>query len=256
MTTISLLIPTRNRPEKLASVVSGAIRLASRPDDLEFLFYLDQDDLVSAPAIEASAAGCRRTVVRGERLHDQSYWNQLADRASGDILFLGADDLGFRSEGWDERIRTGMAEACAGGIGMVYGDDAHFGSLLATHPFVSRGWVESAGFFVPPYFERCFVDLWIFELAVLTSLFRYLPEVVIEHLHVGLAKAQGDALYEEIIRRPFDHRRYAELAPERREQAERLLAAAGLRREVDVAELERRRADARNPPGGNWFVWP
>jgi hypothetical protein len=105
------------------------------------------------------------------------------------------------------------------------------------------------------------VDLSIGSMMGLTAMvagmmFRYLPEVVIEHLHVGLAKAQGDALYEEIIRRPFDHRRYAELAPERREQAERLLAAAGLRREVDVSELERRRADARNPPGGNWFVWP
>ncbi len=256
MSLLSVLVPTRDRPEKVTSVVAGALDLARRPDEVEFLFYLDHDDAASEPAIRAAAGPRRWQVVRGERLRDQSYWNRLADRAAGEIFFLGADDLAFRTTGWDELVRDGMARAARGGVGMVYGHDGDFGPRLATHPFVTRRWKEVVGFFVPPYFERCFVDLWIFELAVLTGLFAYLPDLFIEHMHVELAKAPGDSLYEEIRKRPFPHGRYADLAPERLAQARALLAAAGVDRRLAFSELFRRRADAPLVTGGKWFVWP
>lgn len=236
-------------------MIHSAHETARAPADLEWLFYLDEDDDESEAAIH-DVLGAQAGVVRGPRVSDQSYWNRLADVAAAELIFLGADDLTFRTPGWDEAVRAAYAASARSGIGMVWTDDGDLGGWLATHPFVSRGWIDVVGFFVPPYFERCFVDLWIFELAVLTGLGTFLPDVLIEHRHVELGKAEPDLLYEEIRARPFSHRRYAELAPERLYQAQALLEAACLDRVPDRGGLAQRREDAIGGRSGKMFVWP
>jgi hypothetical protein len=252
---ISVCVPTRNRPRRLASMIRSAHDTARDAARLEWLFYLDEDDHESEAAIRSLAVGALR-VVRGPRLKDQSYWNQLANVASAELIFLGADDLTFRTPGWDETVRTAYAASARNGVGMVWTDDGDLGARLATHPFVSRRWIDAVGFFVPPYFERCFVDLWIFELATLTGMGTFLPHVLIEHSHIELGKAEPDSLYEEIRSRPFSHRRYSELAPERALQAQALLQSAGMDRLPNRDELTRRREDALGGRSGKMFVWP
>jgi len=259
---ISLCVPTRNRSHRLAGMIRSAQETARAPAAIEWLFYLDEDDDQSQEAIgdvlgaPQIGPGAQVRIVRGPRLKDQSYWNRLADVATADLIFLAADDLTFSTPDWDDAVRAAFAAGARNGIGMVWGDDGDLGERLATHPFVSRRWINVVGFFVPPYFERCFVDLWVFELAVLTGLGTYLPQVLIEHCHIELGKAQPDSLYEEICSRPFSHRRYAELAPERLRQAAALLAAAGLDREPDQKALAVSREGARRGGAGKMFVWP
>ena len=252
---ISICVPTRNRPDRLAAMVRSAQRTADQPANLEWLFYLDHDDDQSETVLRG-LLGEQMRIVRGSRLKDQSYWNRLADASAAETIFLGADDLTFVTPGWDTAVLAADQSGNHAGIGMTWADDGDIGERLATHPFVTRRWIEVVGFFVPPYFERCFVDLWIFELAVLAGLGTYVPGVLIEHSHVELGKASPDALYEEIRQRPFSHRRYAELAPERLHQAQALLAAAGLERLPDLGALARHRADAMSGASGKMFVWP
>jgi hypothetical protein len=188
--------------------VTSAHELAASPEHLEWLFYVDADDKASARAIEALSLPGDVQIVTGGRLDDQSYWNRLAERADADLIFLGADDLAFRSPNWDLAVRAAFESAGQSEIAMVWADDGDFGERLSTHPFVTRSWIETVGFIVPPYFKRCFVDPWFFELAVLTGLGHYLPQVLIEHCHIELGKAAPDALYEEIRERPFEHRQF------------------------------------------------
>lgn len=256
MTRIALCVPTRERPQRLAAMIRSAQSTARGPADLEWLFYLDDDDRLSEPAIDAALGQGQAQIVRGPRLRDQSYWNRLAEAAASDLVFLGADDLEFRTPGWDELICATCSGHARGGVGMVWADDGDLGQRLATHPFVSRAWIEAVGFFVPPYFERCFVDLWIFELAVLTGLGAYVPDALIEHRHVELGKAEPDALYEEIRERPFSHRRYTEYGPERLRQAQALLDAAGIDGAPDTTALAAYRRDASEGRAGKTFVWP
>ncbi len=252
---ISVCVPTRNRPQRLARMIQSGLDTAHDAASLEWLFYLDDDDEESEAAIRNLLAGDGR-VVRGPRLKDQSYWNSLAGAAGAELIFLGADDLTFRTRGWDQAVRTSYAAGARNGIGMVWTDDGDLGARLATHPFVSRRWIDVVGFFVPPYFERCFVDLWIFELATLTGVGTYLPDVLIEHSHIELGKAEPDSLYKDIRSRPFSHQRYTELAPERMQQAQALLQAAGIERLPNRDELTRRREDALQGRSGKMFVWP
>ena len=159
---ISLLCPTRGRPEGVLRLVISALSTAECPESLEFVFYLDDDD-DTFPSL--ADLGAKARIVRGPRLIMAELWNQCAWAATGDYLSLMADDFEFRSPGWDRLVREEFGR-WPDGIILVHGNDlSPHGGSLATHFFVSRRWVETVGYITPPYFSRDWVDTWCTEVA-------------------------------------------------------------------------------------------
>jgi len=196
---ISVLCPTRNRPGGVRRLIRSARDTAAGP--LEFVFYIDDDAPGSVPPDVAATPGV--LVVTGPRLVFSDMWNACYAKASADVLMMAADDIMFRTPGWDEAVLAEFAR-WPDRIVLVHGEDLIQGARLGTHPFVHRKWADALGYFSPTFFGRDFCDTWLSDLADRAGRRSYLPDVVIEHVHPGAGKAPFDQTYAEKVARGGD----------------------------------------------------
>lgn len=192
MDLISIICPTRNRPENVIRLVNSARSKAKNPDQIEFLFYVDSDDQ-SFPEIE----GVR--VFRGPRVWISNAHNALFTLAKGEILMTAGDDMEFLSMNWDMFIREKF-QSLPDKIGLVFGNDlgTHAGRI-AVHGFFHRRWVEIIGTWVQPG-RGCPWDLWSTDVARGIGRLFYLEDVHIKHIHYrqGDKEAKFDSTYKNI----------------------------------------------------------
>ena len=183
---ILLACPSRGRPASFREMVKSARRTANH--SVRVMARLDGDDpeLSRYHSIEHSTVGDRVSLPHA--------WNEIADTRDYDILMMCADDLRFRTTGWDDEV-VKTFEQWPDRIGLVYADDGVHGPRLATHSFVSRQWIEAVGFYLPEQLTGDFVDNWLHGLAQSINRITYLPRVYIEHLHPVVGKAQMDDTY-------------------------------------------------------------
>jgi len=218
---ISLLVPSRGRPGKLAAMWESANATADDPGDLELVVRLDDDD-VAYPLLPGNVS-----YIRGPRIVLSQMWNEAHAAAAGPVFWHGGDDNLFRSEGWDTAVLKAICQF-ADGLVLVHGRDGFQDARLATHGFITADWVTASGFFVPPYFSADWNDTWLTEVADSLGRRVFLPDVYIEHMHPVAGKAPMDVTYQDAnARRDGGAGKYAGLAAERAAHAQRLRDAAG-----------------------------
>ena len=219
---ISILCPTRNRPENVRRLVSSAHATMDSP--VEFVFREDDDACGSVPADIMSLASV--TVLCDSRTVLSSLWNECAEAATGDIMMHCGDDIVFQSKNWDTIISNEFQKH-SDGILLAYGNDLLHGEKLSTHGFIHRNWVSAVGYFTAPYFSCDYGDTWLFDVAGLIGRRAYLPEVITEHMHPSVGKAEWDLNHQErVARGAHDNveQVYRDKLPERKHDAEKLRA--------------------------------
>ena len=220
---ISILCPTRNRTESMRRLIHSARQTASNPVELEFIFYVDDDDEVSAMVADEEGT----TAVRGPRIVLSEMWNRCWDEATRDVAMHCGDDIIFRSPNWDLHVLHAF-ERFPDRIAIVHGRDGYQDAGLATHSFIHRNWVDTLGYFVPPYFSSDYNDTWLTEVADALGRRVYLPDVYTEHMHPVAGKGVWDQTHQERLAR---HSRdnvdqlYRELQPKRLEDIAKLTEA-------------------------------
>lgn len=224
---ISLLCPTRKRPERFSKMVWSALETAT--NRVEILFYVsDDDDSYDQQAIllptKVEMSEVKLKVVRGPRVTFSNLWNQMLPRATGDIFMLCADDVIFRTYRWDEIVEQAYAK-CPDKILCCYGDDGSpNGKNFATLPFISRRWTEVLGQFTPDGYTSDFCDAHVQDIADMIGRKKLLP-ILTEHCHWLWSKAEKDETYRENEmrnRKDNNTQRYRERLPERLADAEKL----------------------------------
>lgn len=189
---ISILCPTRGRPENV-------LRLLKSLQDTstvipETVFYIDDDDVFpsSLPFPDVK-------IIRGPRIKMSQMWNECAKSATGEILMIGADDIVFKTKGWDGQVRRAFA-AFPDRLVFVHGDDCIYQEKFGTHGFLHRNWTEATGYVCPPYFSADFVDTWWNEIANALNRRIYLPFIT-EHMHPLFKKAAFDQTHKDRLAR-------------------------------------------------------
>lgn len=182
-------------------MIETAGATANRPDLVETVAYVDADDRHYAHLGDASTfMGVAVRIIRGERRTMSDLWNPCAADARGDIIGVAADDIRFRTVGWDSIVRDAVAE-WPDRIVLVHGTDGSpWGDRMGTHPFVTRRWVETVGRFTPEMFEMDYVDRWLHDVAVMLDR-RVVVPVVMEHLHPHWGTAPMDQTHRDKYRR-------------------------------------------------------
>lgn len=201
VTAISLVVPSRARPVALAEMLESAAATAADPDSLEAVVVIDDDD-PAQPAYHMAAldSGLDCTVLVVPRAGHSDLWNRGAEAATGRVLMLAADDIRFRSAGWDASVMQVVDEpAYADGVLLVYGRDGV--SDGATHPWVTRTWVDAVGRFTAPHFVGDYADLWLWEVAKQLGRAVYLGDVLVEHMHYSVGKGARDITHDERLAR-------------------------------------------------------
>lgn len=191
---ISLLVPTRGRPDEFSRMVLSAWEHATFVNRVEVISYKDEDDrsdIFRRPQGNRSPTGIMQTVT-GPRIVLSETWNECYRHARGSILMHCGDDIIFRTHGWDVIVREAFARS-QDKILLVHGDDCSPNTdALATHGFLHRRWVETVGYFVPPLFSSDWNDVWLTEVADLIGRRQKVP-IVTEHMHYSFGKAERDA---------------------------------------------------------------
>lgn len=103
MTRISVLCPTRGRPDFLKRSIESLDWRANHPDRVEYLLAVDSDDALPELAYPKRT----RVLLAPERYgygRLECYYNMLAEQAQGDWLFLWNDDAEMQTYGWDSVI--------------------------------------------------------------------------------------------------------------------------------------------------------
>lgn len=203
---ISVLLPTRQRPNQLHRLADSIAETARFPDNIEAVVYVDDDDNSYAETI----LGIETTWVRGPRHHDglvnlSVKWNDCYAACTGDILMHCGDDIVFRTPDWDVVVCDAF-KAVKDKILFAFGRDGYQdGNNFGTHGFIHRRWVETVGFFVPPYFVSDFNDTFLNDVSKAIGRHQEIP-IFTEHMHFCIGKAEIDQNTRERLERHETHR--------------------------------------------------
>jgi hypothetical protein len=192
VTDLVMVVPSRGRPDaarELVAAFAGTVRGRTL-----LMFALDADDPALpeyrrylspwvAPNPEGTMVACLNRAVRDVLAHPPFA-----------VGFMG-DDHRPRTPGWDVAYVDALRRL---GTGIVYGDDLLQGDRLPTQVAMTADIVETLGWMAPPTLQHLYVDNFWRDLGVHAGCLRYLPEVVVEHLHPVAGKAESDEGYERV----------------------------------------------------------
>jgi hypothetical protein len=191
-----ILVPSRGRPENLQRFLkafvntkaSSKIYIRLDIDDPKLSEYqkLDLGRSLVVTGHQVKAAGAMREVFR-EYPNEKFYG------------FVGDDSIP-RTEKWDSELAKS-----AGEWGVSYPDDLLKRQSLATHPFVGGNFLRAIGFWALDGLTHLYTDTtWDF-LGRLYGNLVYRPDVIVEHMHFSVGKANHDKTYSRI----FNGRNYS-----------------------------------------------
>jgi glycosyltransferase involved in cell wall biosynthesis len=219
---ISILSPTRKRPNNVTRLVNSIVDTVNDLRNVELLVYIDDDDEESIPALSAAAERINVNAVQGNKLIGSQMYNELAKLAQGDIIMFAADDIVFKTKNWDVVVDV-QFNAIEDKILFIYGNDGFQNGRIGTHGFIHRYWMELVGYVLPPKLASSYTDEWVTELAERAGRKLYLPDLIIEHLHPAAGKAPNDETYTKRIEVAGDLAAYYKsLEPERIRDAAKL----------------------------------
>jgi hypothetical protein len=97
---ISVLCPSRGRPELAKKMLDTAINLAGTK--IQVLFYINDDDTKLPEYLNLIS---REHLIVGPDRSPAYSWNKLAESAQYDILMLQGDDAWFETDNWAVKVK-------------------------------------------------------------------------------------------------------------------------------------------------------
>ena len=245
---LSIVLPTRGRPQLARCALQYIARQARAPERIEVILCIDEDD-VRSRGLELAPLRVRELVLP-PGIGMGEITNRGARASRGRHVMLANDDLRIATPGWDKRV-IAAAERFADGVALIYTNDRHQGGRLSTFPILPRATAVLLGQLACHRVNHFHIESHLFgifrELRQLGhDRLVYLEDVEIEHVRpTGLGRPLQ-------VRGSRDDRvTFASLSDERR-RAARLLARAiaGNERRARRAPLEREAPPSAAGVGG------
>lgn len=188
-----VVVPSRGRPENAARLAQAFIDTQTEAD---LYFIIDNDDpkwneyaknenIKCLPA-DNKTGGCAASLNTGA-----VYLLDFAKFPLYDYFVFMGDDHLPRTQNWDQAF----IQALGINTGIVYGNDLLQGENLPTAFGMSRDIVEELQGMTFPGCIHLFFDNFIKQLGIDLNYLKYLPNVIIEHLHPVAGKAEMDEGY-------------------------------------------------------------
>lgn len=194
---ISILCPTRNRVSGLSRMWQSALDTADNPYSLELVLYVDYDDEETNKFLQSNLS--EALVIRSNPEKPEIYSNlhNICCKNSTHDIFMGcADDVVFRTTGWDTAVIEEFNKL-DDKIGFVYPNDGHHGKNLGTHGFFHKNWFNTLGYVAPPIFNVDYSDNYVMNVSKAINRCIYLPSVLVEHMHWTFGKGIFDSTAQE-----------------------------------------------------------
>ncbi len=220
MADLVVIVPSRGRPEAAADLAEAFRETCTA--DTRLVFVVDADDPAVSryypdPVRLDGLASLRRAsdaISHGEvampaQSQGQPTFVVVAENQPGTMVaalneaavasavqgqwfavgFMG-DDHRPRTHGWDKLYLEALRELRTG---IVYGNDLLQGENLPTQCAMTADIIRTLGYMAPPTLRHMYVDNYWRDLGRIARCLRYLPDVVVEHMHPLAGKADWDA---------------------------------------------------------------
>ncbi|CAB5093776.1 hypothetical protein D3OALGA1CA_1070 [Olavius algarvensis associated proteobacterium Delta 3] len=193
---ISLLLPTRDRPDLLRRLFHSLAVNTEDPRNVEILLRVDEDDQRS---LGIRAGNIDIVEIVGPRDTMGAYNTDCMRRASGDIMILMNDDLVVRTPLWDNRIRS-FTRTVPDGIFLAYPEDMESHGRMCTFPILSRRTCELLADPYPMGYDALNIDQHIYDVFLRLrhmghNRMFFLDKVIFEHAHFVNGIPRADASY-------------------------------------------------------------
>ena len=199
MADLLVVVPSRSRPQNVARLVeawqqTGAFEVAAMrvdvdADDPTFERYVEISEGFPSGARLAAGHRWRPLVWKLNRAARQEQHGYFA------LGFMGDDHLP-RTDLWAHRYLDELAEL---ETGIVYGDDGYQHENTPTQWAMTADIVRAlGGKMVPAPVDHLYCDDAVRDLGRAAGCLRYLPDVMIEHMHPSAGKADRDPQYERV----------------------------------------------------------
>ena len=183
---VSVLLPSRGRPDALRAALRNLAETCEKPERVEILVRLDDDDAAALAVRDSLAAECAPVDLRiivgprgGGYRTFHNFVNELCAVARGDFLFLYNDDSRIETRGWDRQTAAERENLC------VLNPATPENPSRNIFPLAHRKVVEILGRFSP----IPFCDAWVQDVADAAGVHREMPLFVIRHLRDEMADA-------------------------------------------------------------------
>lgn len=173
---VSFLIPSRHNIQGLKSTLLDLISKSQCPQQIELVLGVDLDDEETIRELERLPTGFSQTILirpRGQGYKDLNILaNQLAQLASGKLLFFFSDDSRIGPLYWDNFLNPFLSYLCV--LKPLTPD------LVNVFPVVSKQFVNILGHLS----HHTCSDAWVEDVAVSIGIQKKLP--LIKPVHEGL----------------------------------------------------------------------
>lgn len=189
MPDLVVVVPSRGRPEQAAALLAVFDQTCTA--DTSVVFAVDDNDPTRFQY--PGWSGTRGAVFCPSRSMGEAL-NLTATAAAPECFAVGfmGDDHRPRTAGWDAAYVDALREI---GTGIVFGDDLLQGARLATQCAMTSNIIRTLGYMAPPSLVHLYFDNFWTSLGREAGCLRYLPDVVVEHVHPVAGKARWDANY-------------------------------------------------------------
>lgn len=193
MTEMALIVPSRGRPANIQRLYNA---LVDTKANVDLYVGIDQDDPALEEYLKLQVDTDICMVVSPERKRFGPTLNTISKYIADEYPFLAwcGDDHLPRTQNWDERYRDELRKMDAG---IVYGNDLVQGENIPTQMGFTSNIVKALGYAVPDGFIHLYIDNYFLELGKEIGGVKYLPDVIVQHLHPCVGSAQEDLTYKE-----------------------------------------------------------
>jgi hypothetical protein len=210
-----VIVPSRGRPESLERLAAAWDATGAFAESAGLVVAVDDDDPKLPGYHEAMDRLRPAFLYRPLSLALCGPWQPMVAKLNQAAVFAATQPdppfaLGFagddhlpRTEGWAGRYLEALREM---GTGIVYGDDGLQGEKLPTQWAMTSDIVRALGRMVPAPVDHLYCDNAIRDLGEAAGCLRYLPDVLIEHMHPLAGKAQVDNGYR-LVNAPSQYRK-------------------------------------------------
>ncbi len=188
---VSLIHPSRSRPDKAKSTYDYWMSRAAAPENIEHVLSLDYSDPLrnEYPYFGTNSIG----IVSHNNCVVQAT-NAAAEVTTGDILIYLSDDF-LCPEGWDAEILEWFAPLSLPCLLKVHDNLQPFEKDVLTIPIMNRALYERLGYFWHREYRSMFVDQDLYHVCKNNDWLMSARNLIFEHEHYSVGKAPKDATY-------------------------------------------------------------
>lgn len=215
-----MIVPSRGRPQAVAEMHQALVE--AQTTCARVIFVVDPDD-ETWPAYEAAIDALPDSMVLGMQVGEDPRipgvvqpLNLVATYKAK--TWMDGRCIGFMGDDHRPRLSTVpwdwayVNELRKLGTGMVYGNDLLQGPNIPTQIAMTSDIVRTLGYMAYPGLKHLYADNMWKALGEATGCIRYLPNVIVEHMHPVAGKAAWDDNYARVNAADIDSHDHAAFA--------------------------------------------